>query len=333
MTTRSEPVRWGLVGTGDISAFIVPDIAATENAMPLAVCSRSAERAGAFADRHHIPEHYGDLDQMLANTDIELVYIGTPHATHHPIAKAALSAGKHVVIEKPMALNGAEVRDLIATATGTKRFLMEAMWMKFNPAFRQLFEILSSERIGRPTSLRAGFGFPLPDDGGSRWDASRSGSTLLDQGIYPVTLAHVLFGEPVAVHAQGNLRHDGLDLEEHFTLEFRDGAFAQCASSMTEFVDPSASISGTRGWIAIPGMFWTSTTMLLHADSWEKMFGAPERVHHEREGKGYVPMLRAVSEAIRSGATQHAIHTAADTVSVFRTLDRIRAGLRDADRG
>ncbi|ASN20037.1 hypothetical protein CGK93_10390 [Arthrobacter sp. YN] len=144
-----------------------------------------------------------------------------------------------------------------------------------------------------------------------------------------MTLAHTIFGQPTEVTARGRLRADGLDFAEHFTLEFAGGQFAQCASSMTEFVDPSAAINGTKGWITIPGMFWTATTLLLHAGSWQKMF-APEPTIHPREGNGYVPMLRAASEAIRSGETQHPIHPAEETIAVFRTLDTIAQRVRES---
>lgn len=324
--------RWGVVGAGSISRTVVADLASCQGVDVSIVQSRDAGKAAAFAQEFGISRSTGDFAGLLADPHIDAVYIATPFATHHALAKKALLAGKHVLVEKPMAMNAAEAADLFAVASRMQVFLMEAMWMKFNPAFRHLFELLDSGLIGKPSSLRAGFGFPLIADGGSRWDVARSGGTLLDQGIYPVTLAHAIFGEPTGIHAGGRLREDGLDFAEHFTLDFEEGQFAHCASSMTEFVDPSASISGTLGWITLPGMFWTSTTLLAHAGTWAKMF-APEPIEHEREGNGYVPMLRAAGEAIRSGATEHPIHPASETVAVFRTLDTISQHVKDSVAG
>ncbi|TLM83564.1 Gfo/Idh/MocA family oxidoreductase [Pseudarthrobacter sp. NamE2] len=322
-------LRWAVAGAGTISRSIVPDLQAIPGNQVEVVFSRDPANAARFAKEFNLARWTDDFASVVQDPLVDVLYLATPFATHAAMAREALLAGKHVVIEKPMAMNADEVEELFTLAGSQSLFLMEAMWMKFNPAFQHLFELLDSGVIGKPSSLRAGFGFPLIPDGGSRWDPARSGGTLLDQGIYPVTLAHAIFGEPTDVHARGCLRDDGLDFAEHFTLDFEEGRFAQCASSMTEFVDPTASISGTLGWITIPGMFWTSTTLLMHAGSWAKMF-APEPIEHDREGNGYVPMLRAAGEAIRSGATQHPIHPASDTIAVFRTLDAISKQVKES---
>jgi predicted dehydrogenase len=330
-TVSPGPLRWAIAGAGTISRSIVPDLQLIPGNRVDIVFSRDKAKAARFAEEFRLARWTDDFASMISDPRVDVLYLATPFATHAAMAREALLAGKHVVVEKPMALNAGEVEELFGLARSLGLFLMEAMWMKFNPAFRHLFELLDSGLIGKPASLRAGFGFPLIADGGSRWDVARSGGTLLDQGIYPVTLAHAIFGEPTGIHAGGRVREDGLDFAEHFTLDFEGGQFAQCASSMTEFVDPSASVSGTLGWITLPGMFWTSTTLLVHAGTWAKMF-APEPMEHPREGKGYVPMLRAAGEAIRSGATQHPVHPALDTIAVFRTLDTISKQLAEARR-
>ena len=320
------PLRWAIAGAGTISRSIVPDLQLLPGNHVEIIFSRNPANAASFAEQFGLDRWTDDFDSLVRDPGVDVVYLATPFATHAAMARQALLAGKHVVVEKPMALNADDVQDLFALAESQGLFLMEAMWMKFNPAFQHLFELLRSGIIGKPSSVRAGFGFPLIADGGSRWDLARSGGTLLDQGIYPVTLAHSIFGEPTSIRAHGRLRADGLDFAEHFTLDFAGGEFAQCASSMTEFVDPSAAINGAKGWITIPGMFWTSTTLQIHAGSWEKMF-APEPIDHTREGNGYVPMLRAASEAIRAGEIHHPIHPAKDTIAVFRTLDTIASQL------
>lgn len=332
MEERTDPpaiLRWAVAGTGTISRSIVPDLLLIPGNHVEIVFSRDSTKAKSFAHEFDLTRWTSDFGSLVRDPRVDVLYLATPFATHAAMARAALLAGKHVVVEKPMAMNAAEVEELFALAHRQGLFLMEAMWMKFNPAFQHLFQLLATGAIGKPTSLRAGFGFPSVDDGGSRRDLTRSGGTLLDRGIYPVTLAHAIFGEPTAIQANGRLRGDGLDFAEHFTLDFAEGKFAQCASSMTEFVDPSASISGTMGWITIPGLFWTSTTFRIHAGSWTNML-TPERVEHNLQGKGYVPMLRAAGESIRAGATQHPTHPASDTIAVFRMLDLIGKHVRES---
>lgn len=319
--------RWGIVGAGAISRTVVADLQSCAGAEVVAIQSRDAEKAARFAAEFGISTSTGSLDELLADASIDAVYIATPFATHHAIARQAILARKHVLVEKPMAMNASEVEDLFALAAEQERFLMEAMWMKFNPAFRRLHAEIAAGRIGTPRAVRASFGIPQPIEMASRWDVTRSGGSLLDQGIYPVTLAYSVFGTPVAVHAAGEMRADGLDLAEHFTLEFEDGRFAQCASSMNTFYDLSAAVSGTSGWIVMPEPFWARTTLRLHVDDWKAIIQEPLLAEYEQEGNGYVPMLREVVEAIGEGATQHSVHPASHTIAVFRILDEIRAQL------
>lgn len=320
-----RPLRWAVAGTGQISHTVVPDIQLCEATEVVAVWSRDYEKAERFAADHGITQPYDDYTRLLQNTSIDVIYLATPIATHYDLTRQAILAGKHVLVEKPMATSAQEVSELFSLAEENGVFLMEAMWMKFNPAFRLLMETIP-ERIGASQSLRAGFGFPFPEDGSSKWDITRSGGALLDQAIYPVTFAHTVLGEPSGVYARGRLRSDGLDLGEHFTLEYDDGRFAQCSSSITGFDDPSASVSGPGGWIHVNAPFWATTAFSVHAAGTpEKLFTNPDRITEKSEGNGYVPMIRAVRQAVSDGKTQHQIHPQEDTEAVFRTLDAIRA--------
>lgn len=315
-----NPVRWGIVGTGAISHQIAADLGLVREVETAAVTSRRAASADEFADQYAIPLRFDDYSAML-DADLDAVYIATPHVTHFAYVREALLRGRNVLCEKPLGLSAKEVVELASIARGSGAFLMEAMWMKFNPLYRQLREVVATGAIGEVRSVRASFGAPFPRDGSSRWKAG--GSALLDQGIYPVTLAHLLLGEPARISASGVVRGDGVDLTENFTLHYPDGRFAQGASSMVEFLDMSASISGTTGWITIDTGFWYASRFTVHRFTAE---GADSETHEtEREGDGYVPMLREVSDAIRGRNLEHAWHTLEDTASVFRTLDEIRS--------
>ncbi|MGO4681265.1 Gfo/Idh/MocA family protein [Microbacterium sp. 2MCAF23] len=220
-------------------------------------------------------------------------------------------------------MNAGEVRELARIAQESDVFLMEAMWMKFNPLFVRLQELLDAGAIGHVRSLRASFGAPFPEDGSSRWQPG--GSALLDQGIYPVTLSHMLFGKPDSISAAGLVREDGVDLRNNFTLNHDAGAFTQGAASMLEFLDMSATIAGTRGWITIGSGFWYASQLTVHGYNLEGETVEPVKV--DREGYGYTPMLRAVTDAIRRGAREHPSHTLQTTADIFDTLDAIRSSL------
>jgi predicted dehydrogenase len=323
----SAPLRWAIIGTGRISRSMVADLREL-GADVTRVHSRDPERASAFAVEFGIPRSRGDLDEVLRAPDVDVVYLATPFATHVELARRALQARKHVLVEKPMAMRADDVRELFQLARRQGRFLMEAMWMKFNPAFHRLRDEIASGRIGDVRAVRAGFGVPLPEDGGSHWDPARSGGALFDKGIYPVTLAHGLLGRPEVVTAVGRVRADGLDLAEHFLLGYGDGRHAYGSSSIIEFADLSAAVSGTRGWIVLPPLFWTTTTLEIHAGGWEQLVSSPEVVELPREGNGYVPMLRAVTGAIEDGRLEHPEHDEHATVEVFETLERILQEVR-----
>lgn len=317
--------RWGVIGTGDISDRVVADLSGI-GAEITGVWGRTLERASGFGSRHGIPFATAQRSALLSRSDVDVVYIATPAATHVAIALEALDAGKHVLIEKPIATSAADAELLFARAASTDRFLMEAMWMRFNPLHVELIDRVAEGELGAIRSVRASFGTPFvarpgkarPEDGGS---------ILRDRGIYPVTLAHWFLGAPDGVQAHG-IESEGVDLAGHATLEHAGGSFAQLAWSGVEFLDLSAAVSGERGWITLDPMFWAGGDAHVHAGSAERIFRTPEAVRHPRVGNGYRPMLEAVSSAIGSGLRQHPWHDGATTIAVARTLDRILADIQ-----
>lgn len=320
MKSDKRMPRWGVIGTGDISDRLVSDLTAIGGEVR-GVWGRVPDRASDFGARHGVSFTTADRAELLSRDDIDIVYIATPAHTHSAFALEALSASKHVLIEKPIATSAADAEQLFARAREADRFLMEAMWMRFNPLHVELLNRVRGGEIGAVNSVRASFGTPFsPRRGKDRPEAG--GSILRDRGIYPVTLAHWFLGEPEDVRARGTIS-EGVDLSGHASLEYSGEAFAQLAWSGTEFLDLSAAISAERGWLTIDPMFWAGGNARIHAGSAERIFRNPERVHHPRAGNGYGPMLLAVMDAVRSGRREHPWHDAATTISIARTLDRI----------
>jgi predicted dehydrogenase len=172
--------RWAAIGTGTISRSVVPDLQRCDGAEVAVVESRDAAKAAQFAQEFGIPQSTNDFDEVQADDAIDAIYLATPFATHHAMARSALAAGKHVLVEKPMAMNSAEVADLFEAAREHGRFVMEAMWMKFSPVFRRLHGEIDKGTIGSPRNVRATFSIPFPgEDNSSKWDITRSGGALL----------------------------------------------------------------------------------------------------------------------------------------------------------
>jgi predicted dehydrogenase len=313
---------WAVVGTGGISRTTAGDLHLTENLDLLAVASRTIENASAFADEFELPRAYGDYDSLFADDDIDVVYIGTPIATHGDLARRALLAGKHVLVEKAFTTTAAEARDLAALAAQQGRFLMEAMWMRFNPAINLMLRELDAGAIGDVLSVQAGFGIPFPRTS-NIWRPELGGGALLDMGVYPLTLADLVLGPPDTLEATGEIRADGLDVTASVLLGYGDGRFAHALTSLAGPVNPVASIGGTEGIVSFDAPFFATGSFTVV--QWPDMDGRTETV--ELEGAGYVPMFRAVCEAIEDGLTEHPLRPLRDTVDVLKTMDEVRRQL------
>lgn len=320
--------NWAIIGTGDISARLVADLQAVAPGAIRCVWGRSLERAEQFAREHDIPSSTSSLEEVLSRPDVDVVYIATPAHTHAEIAIEALEAGKHVLIEKPIATSGADAEAIFDAAHARGLFAMEAMWMRFNPLHVDVIDRIADGLLGDVSSVRASFGTPFQARGRTLTPV-QGGSILRDRGIYPIALAQWFLGDPVDVQAKGDLM-DGVDVRGHATLEFERG-FAQLAWSGVEFLDLSATITGDAGWITLDPMFWAGTRARVHAGSVERIFREPEIIDHPREGNGYRQMIAAVVGALDEGLIEHPWHSRDDTLRLAGTMDDVASRFAPAD--
>jgi predicted dehydrogenase len=322
MTAHSA--RWAIVGTGTIARTTVADLQLTENVDLVAVASRSAVTAATFASEFGIPTSFGSYEQLFNSPDIDVVYICTPVSTHFQLTTAALQAGKNVLCEKPLTMSAAEARSLAALASERRLLLMEAMWMRFNPAIRRMVEDVESGAIGEVRAVQSGFGIPFPRVAGSRfWEPDLGGGAVLDLGIYPLAFAHLLLGIPDRMHVEGVMLDDGIDVRETTYLAYGDGKFAIAASSLSEFLAPMASVGGSSGAITINESFFSTHTYTLLANPFE----APRVEEFTIEGAGYVPMFRAYGEALARGLLEHPLNPLRFTIEVLAMIDEVRERL------
>jgi predicted dehydrogenase len=317
-----ENTRWAMVGTGLMLRLIGADFAKTENVDMRVIISRTPERAAQAAAEHGFPESSADFDAVLQRTDIDVVYIATPHSSHYEYAMAALNAGKHVLVEKSMTTSAAQSRHLCEFAKSRGLFAMEAMWTAFNPAIIELRRRIADGAIGDVHLVSANFCINAPYRRDWRlWAKELAGGSTLDQGVYPLSFAHMLLGKPSAISAHGTVLH-GVDAEVATTLEFATGQRATCLTSLRAFSPLSAYVSGTSGVIEVSGAFWNADGFVLRTPG-ESGWATSEEFTYQREGAGYVPMLRAVSDAICEGKTEHESRTHAETVAVAETMDEV----------
>ena len=192
----SKPLRWGILGTGWIADLFVQDLQLTGHQV-VGVGSRAPETAQRFAARFGIPNAHGSYESLVADPQVDIVYVATPHPMHASNAMAALNAGKHVLIEKPFTVNAAEARGIVDLAKAKNLVVLEAMWTRFLPHMRRIREIIASGALGTVYSVVADHTRDLPDDPKHRLNALElGGGALLDLGIYPISFAWDILGQP-----------------------------------------------------------------------------------------------------------------------------------------
>ena len=252
----SQPIRWGIIGTGSIAAKFAKGLSFVPNAQLLGVASRSAANAEAFSQVFQVPRFYSSVEELVCDRDIDVVYIGTPNHTHKDLSVLCLLAGKHVLCEKPFAINAIEAREVIEVARRQQLFCMEAMWMRFMPLIQEVKAKIERDEIGKVKMLSADFGYVVSSNSSIyNTPLEKGGGVLLDRGIYGLSLAYYLLGEPAQITAQANLINNGVDEQSAVLLNYKDGALALLSQSFCTESSNQAIIMGSRGRITIDKLF------------------------------------------------------------------------------
>ena len=314
----APPVRWGIVATGNISRAFTRDVAVLAGARVTAVASRSLENAEKFGAEFGIPSRYGEYAALVADPDVDVVYIGTPHPQHYAIARAALQAGKAVLCEKPVTMNARQARDLVTVARSAGVFFAEAMWMRANPLIRSLHDDIRAGVIGEPLQVLADFGFTAPELPPRLLLPELGGGALLDLGIYPATFAYAALGRPAHVKAVAELSDLGVDLNTAMVWSYESGAVAALTCGVRANSPCTASISGTEGTLLLPSRFHNPDHYIRQTAS-----GA-ERVEIASTGTGYQHEAAEVMRCVRAGLTESPLFPHDDTIAVLELLDVVR---------
>ncbi|MEV8065341.1 Gfo/Idh/MocA family oxidoreductase [Streptomyces sp. NPDC085995] len=318
-----QKVRWGILATGGIAAAFTADLVDLPDAEVVAVASRRAEPAKAFAERFGIERAYGSWAELAHDEDVDVVYVATPHVAHRAAAGLCLSAGRNVLCEKPFTLNLREAAELVALAREHGRFLMEAMWMYCNPLVRRLKALVDDGAIGEVRTVQADFGLAGPFPPAHRLrDLRLGGGALLDLGVYPVSFAQLLLGEPADIAARAVLSPEGVDLQTGALLSWEGGALAQLHCSITGGTATVASVTGSEGRIDVPSGFFHPDRFVLHRDGREPEEFAADPADGPRTSMRHEAL--EVMRALRAGATESPLVPLDGTLAVMRTLDAIR---------
>ena len=263
-----KTIRWGIIGTGAIANKFAEVLNSLDDVELLAVASRKQETANAFAREYGVKRAYASYEELAKDSDLDVVYIATPHSEHKENAALCIKNGKAVLCEKAFTLNQEETEYLISLAREHKVFLMEAMWTKFMPTTFQVKKWIEEKRIGKVKHIRANFGYYNEFDINSRlFDPNTAGGALLDAGIYPITYAiHMLGKLPTSIKSSAIIGASNVDEQNVIILEFEDGTLADLSSAVTAELGKDAVIIGDKGRIEIPNFFFAQMAELYDAE-------------------------------------------------------------------
>jgi predicted dehydrogenase len=314
-------IRWGVLGTGGIANAFAGDLPLAPGAELAAVGSRRLDTASAFAEKFGFARAHGSWQALAADPDVDVVYVATPHAVHYAAAMACLEGGKAVLCEKPMTLDMASSARLVQEARTRGLFLMEAMWMRCNPAVRSIVEAIRDGVIGAVRSVNADFGVQGPFPATHRMRAPElGGGALLDLGVYPINLAHLVLGAPATVLSWAHLTPEGVDENTGMLLGYDSGAVALLSCGLTTASPVTASVSGPLGRIELPHGFFHPDTFTLYP-----VGGEPQTFHVPYEGTGMLHEAAEAMRCLREGLLESPLVPWQATLDVMGIMDEVRS--------
>ena len=312
-------LRWGILGTGWVADRFVPSLQRHTRQRVVAVGSRDGDRAAAFAARHRIPCAYGTYDDLVGDGDLDVIYVATTHRSHLPCARLALEAGKPVLVEKPLALDAEEARELAALARERGLFCMEALWTFFLPRFDVVRQVLDGGAVGEVRAVVV--------DCGERFSADHrimrpelDGGPLLDLGTYPVALATWVLGEPERVVAAAQPHAGGVHGQIAAVMVHARGNQAVIHATILSDTPTSATIAGTDGTITLHGPFYQPGSVVLTSAAGERtLFDEPAVAHDSLHFQA-----AAAARLIAAGQLESPIRPLRDSIATLEALDEIR---------
>ncbi|MET2983901.1 Gfo/Idh/MocA family protein [Aureibaculum conchae] len=312
-------IKWGIVGCGNIANKFVSDLALVEDAELQAVASRNLEKADAFGQKHNSKKCYGSYDELFLDSDVDIVYIATPHNSHCEFSLKALEYGKHVLCEKPLSINRKEAEKMIALSKSRNLFFMEGLWTRFNPTFVAVKERIDNGEIGKVKYIKADFSFKSEHALDSRvFNLDLAGGALLDIGIYPIFLAYSLLGKPEDILAKSIFHtKTGADVQTSMLFHYKN-AQAILYSGFMSKSKMTACISGTEGEIYIHDQWHVAQGYALVKNEEEEVFELPTK------GIGFTHEIEECHKCIRNNQIESNLWSHQHSLDLISILDDVR---------
>jgi len=316
-----KTIKWGIIGCGRIAHKFAKSLQTLDHVELVAGASRTPGRAADFAAAFDMARSHADYEALVAEPEIDAIYVATTHNFHHENVKLCLERGKHVLCEKPLTVNAHQAAELIKLARAKNLFLMEGMWTRFLPSTVRLNELLAAGVIGEVLTLKADFCRKMTDDPEHRLrKKSLAGGALLDLGIYPIAFASMLFGsQPARIQSSAAMGVTGVDERSFYLLDYPAGRTAQLSVSFGYDLPVDAYICGTKGVIHVPGF--------MHAQDFTICRNGEEPEHVSMPfdmDTGFCFEIAHAMECIRVGKTESDVMPLDETLQIAQTMDLLR---------
>ena len=312
--------NWGILGPGGIATAFAEDLKKLEGHSIAAVGSRTLSKAQSFANTFG-GTAYGSYEELVADPQVDAIYVATPHPTHKDNVILALNAGKPVLCEKPFAVNATEAQQMVDAANKNGVALMEAMWARFLPHYAQVREIIQSGVLGKIHTIHADHGQRLADQNIPRLvEPALAGGALLDLGIYPISFAHMILGIPSKITSSAVLTDKGVDAQTSMIFDYASGAQAVLNTTMIEQTPCRAVVAGLNGWLEIDRTFYNPANMRVVLND-----GTVTEYPNTYVGHGLREQAEVFKQLVTSGQQQSQILKWQYTVDIMKTLDQVRS--------
>lgn len=316
-----DKIRWGILGTGAIAHKFAFGLKFTPRAELAAVGSRTLEAAHAFADRFNVRRRHNSYEALAHDPEVDIIYVSTPHSLHKENSLLCLNAGKAVLCEKPFTINAVEAEEVINLARQKRLFLMEAMWTRFLPAVVKARQMIAAGTLGDIRMLAADLGFRADFDPQHRlFDPALGGGALLDVGVYPISLASMLFGPPAHVTGLAHLGETGVDEQSACLLGYEQGRLAVLYCAVSTDTPSEALVIGTEGRVKLHAPLYCPAKLTLSRPGRED-----EVVDVPYEATGYQYEAIEVVKCLQAGKLESDVMPLDETLAIMRTMGQIRA--------
>lgn len=313
-------VKWGILGCGGIAQKFAEALQRTEGSVLYAAAARDGNRASSFARQWGFEKSIEGYRALVADPEVDIVYIATPHSYHYAHARLCLEAGKHVLCEKPITVNAGQLEQLIALAHEKQCFMMEALWTRFLPGINRVKELIGKGVIGKVITMDADFGINIPYDAEHRlYNPLLAAGALLDIGIYPLFLAMYLFGKPAVLKSHSVLNDNNIDLTTSIIAQSESGTMCHLNATTQANTPVKARISGTKGYIETDPWWFTPVDITLQIEGREK-----ELLTFPPLANGYEYEALEAVRCLQEGKTESEIMPHAFSMMLTEQMDEIR---------